>query len=106
MNHTNHTDMHAARPLHGQTRKERVRGENAIHRSHPQRARFRLEGITSSFDAERLERRLTRQVGVIGATVNPIAHCAYIAYDPALTSPSLLARQIEVSGFQVTGRQA
>ena len=104
MTHTNHTDMHAARPSHSHTRNERVRGENAIHRPHPQRARFRLEGIASSFDAARLERRLERQVGVIGATVNPIAHCAYVAYDPALTSPSLLARQIEVSGFQVTSR--
>lgn len=103
MTHTNHTDMHAAQPLHGHPRKERVLGEHA-HRPHPQRARFRLEGIASSFDAARLERRLERQVGVIGATVNPIAHCAYVAYDPALTSPSLLARQIEVSGFQVTNR--
>ena len=101
MSQTNHTDLQAGHPLPGQTRKDRVRGENAIHRSHPQRARFRLEGITSSFDAARLERRLERQVGVIGATVNPIAHCAYVAYDPTLTSPSLLTRQIEASGFQV-----
>lgn len=101
MSQTNHADMQADRSFPGQTRKDRVRGENATYRPHPQRARFRLEGISSSFDAARLERRLERQVGVIGATVNPIARCAYVAYDPALTSPSLLTRQIEVSGFQV-----
>jgi hypothetical protein len=101
MSQTNHTDMQTGRPLPAQTRKDRIRGENALYRPHPQRARFRLEGISSSFDAERLERRLERQVGVIGATVNPIARCAYVAYDPTLTSPSLLTRQIEVSGFQV-----
>lgn len=105
MNQSNHTDTHAApHPRPGKTRTDRVRGENVIRPAHPQRARFRLEGISSSFEAERLERRLERQVGVIGATVNPIARCAYVAYDPALTSPSLLARQIEVSGFQVTNR--
>jgi hypothetical protein len=102
MSQTNHTDMRAGHSLPGHTRTERVRGENGLHRSHPKRARFRVEGLSSSFEAERLERRLARQVGVIGATVNSIAHCAYIAYDPALTSPSLLVRQIEVSGFQVT----
>lgn len=103
MNQTDHTGMHATRPHPGLARSERSRGERS-HRTHPQRARFRLEGISSSFEAARLERRLERQVGVIGATVNPIAHCAYVAYDPALTSPSLLARQIEVSGFQVMNR--
>lgn len=101
MNQTDHTGTRAVHPHPGA-----ARGDRHHHRPHPQRARFRLEGIASSFDAERLERRLERQVGVIGATVNPIAHCAYVAYDPALTSPSLLARQIEVSGFQVTNRQA
>lgn len=101
MSQTNHTDMRAGHPHPGHTRTDRVRGENAYRRPHPQRARFRLEGLSSSFEAERLERRLERQVGVIGAAVNSITHCTYIAYDPALTSPSLLSKQIELCGFHV-----
>lgn len=102
MSATNSTDMLATRLHPGLGRSDPGRGEQTIHRARHQSARFRLEGLSSSFDAARLERRLERQVGVIGATVNPIVHCAYVAYDPALTSTTLLARQIEVFGFQVT----
>lgn len=69
-----------------------------------QRARFRLDGISSSFDAERLERRLARQMGVIGACVNPVTSYVDVAYDSTLTSPSLLARQMELSGYSVRSR--
>ena len=104
MSQTNPTDTHAGHPRLGQMRNDQVRGDNSVSGSQSRRARFRIEGIASSFDAERLERRLERQVGVVGATVNPIVHCAYIAYDASLTSPSLLVRQIELSGFQVMNR--
>lgn len=69
--------------------------------SRPQQARFRVDGISCARDAVQLEHRLMRQVGVVGASVNTITDFAYIAYDPALTSPTLLQRQIEVSGFGV-----
>ena len=100
MNHPDHAERHQTHPHAGPARSERATAEHA-HRARHQRARFRVEGLASSFDAARLEHRLERQVGVIGATVNSIAQCAYVAYDPALTSPSMLARQIEVSGFHV-----
>lgn len=84
--------------------RQRPRTDSPLGRPRFQHARFRLEGISSSFDAERLERRLTRQVGVTGASVNPVTNCAHVAYDPALTSPSLLARQMELSGYRVKAR--
>jgi hypothetical protein len=68
-------------------------------RSRPQQAQFRVDGIASASEAAHLEHRLIRQVGVIGVSVNTITDFAYIAYDPALTSPTVLQRQIEVSGF-------
>lgn len=80
------------------------RHESVQSRVRALRTRFHLEGISSSFDAERLERRLTRQIGVMGASVNPITNCAHVAYDPALTSPSLLAKQMELSGYRVRAR--
>jgi hypothetical protein len=97
----NHSDVQAGHPA---SRLHRPRHQGGHTRPRADRARFRLDGLSSSFEAERLERRLERQVGVIGAMVNPVTSCAYVAYDPALTSPSLLARQIEVSGFQITNR--
>jgi hypothetical protein len=63
-------------------------------------ARIRIEGLSGAFEAERLERRLDRLVGVVGTHVNPITDCVHVAYDPALTSPSMLARQIEFSGLR------
>lgn len=86
------------------SRSQRSRPERVPTRSRFQQARFRLDGISSSFDAERLERRLTRQVGVMGASVNAVTSCVDIAYDPAVTSPSLLARQMELSGYRVRTR--
>lgn len=97
----NHSDVQAGRPS---SRLHRPRHDSVHARKRTDRARFRLDGLASSFDAERLERRLERQVGVIGATVNAVTNCAHVAYDPALTSPALLVRQIEVSGFQVMNR--
>jgi hypothetical protein len=70
----------------------------------PERARIRVEGIGSAFDADRLERRLQRMVGVLGVNVNSITEYAAIAYDPGLTSPSMLVKQIEFSGFRATVR--
>ncbi len=83
---------------------QRSRPDRGPSRSRFQQVRFRLDGISSSFDAERLERRLTRQVGVMGASVNPVTNCVHVAYDPTLTSPSLLARQMELSGYGVRPR--
>jgi copper chaperone CopZ len=68
-------------------------------RSRPQQAQFRVDGVSCASEAAQLEHRLNRQVGVIGVSVNTITDFAYIAYDPALTSPTVLQRQIEVSGF-------
>jgi cation transport ATPase len=68
------------------------------------RARIQVEGIGCAFDAARLERRLRRLVGVLGVHVNPITDYAQIAYDPGLTSPSMLVKQIEFSGFRATLR--
>lgn len=67
-------------------------------------ARIRVDGLSGAFEAERLERRLDRLVGVVGAHVNPITDYAYVAYDPTLTSPSMLARQIEFSGYRANVR--
>ena len=47
---------------------------------------------------------LDRQVGVLGVHVNPVNDFAQIAYDPGLTSPSTLAKQIEFSGYRATVR--
>lgn len=63
-----------------------------------ERARFRIDGLSCAFDAARLEHRLGRQVGVVGVNVNPVTDRVDVAYDPALTSPSLLARQMEFTG--------
>lgn len=67
-------------------------------------ARIRVEGLGSAFDAARLERRLDRVVGVLGVHVNPITDHAAVAYDPSLTSPSMIVKQIEFSGFRATVR--
>lgn len=71
---------------------------------HPLNAKFRIDGMISAFDADRLEHRLARQVGVIGVSVSTISDMAYITFDPRLTSVSLLQRQIEVSGYGVRPR--
>jgi len=68
------------------------------------RARIQVEGLGNAFDAARLERRLGRVVGVLGVHVNPITDHAMIAYDPGLTSPSMLVKQIEFFGFRATLR--
>jgi hypothetical protein len=70
----------------------------------PVHARIRIEGIGSAFDADRLERRLQRMVGVLGVNVNSITEYAAIAYDPGLTSPSMLVKHIEFSGFRAIVR--
>jgi len=70
----------------------------------PRRAKFKVDGISCASDAARLEHRLSRQVGVIGVSVNTITDFAYIAYDPAVTSTTLLQRQIEFSGFRAIQR--
>lgn len=72
--------------------------------SAPRRAKFKLDGVSCASDAARLEHRLSRQVGVIGVSVNTITDLAYIAYDPAVTSTSILQRQIEFSGFRAVQR--
>jgi hypothetical protein len=46
-----------------------------------------------------LERRLDRLAGLVGGHANWINNYAHLAYIPALTFLSLLARQIEYSGF-------
>jgi hypothetical protein len=73
-------------------------------RSRPQQTRFRVDGLTCATDANRLEHRLARQAGVIGVCVNQINDYAYIAFDPTMTSPSLLQRQIEVFGYRAMQR--
>lgn len=72
--------------------------------STPRRVKFKVEGLSCASDAARLEHRLARQVGVIGVSVNTITDFAYIAYDPTMTSTSVLQRQIEFSGFSATQR--
>jgi cation transport ATPase len=67
-------------------------------------ARIRIDGLSGAFEAARLERRLDRLVGVVGAHVNSITDYAHVAYDPALTSPTMLVRQIEHSGFRANVR--
>lgn len=84
-----------ATDAYGGTRKPDV----MIQRSQPRQVRFKIDGISCAGDAARLEHRLSRQVGVIGVCVNPINDHAYIAYDPAATSSSMLLRQIEFSGY-------
>jgi hypothetical protein len=82
----------------GRPQLETRRSVGALTRSHIEQARFRIDGLSCAFDAARLEHRLGRQVGVVGVHVNPITDRVHVAYDPVLTSPSLLARQMEFSG--------
>lgn len=72
--------------------------------STPRRVKFKVDGLSCASDAARLEHRLLRQVGVIGVSVNTITDFAHIAYDPAMTSTSVLQRQIEFSGFTAIQR--
>lgn len=75
-----------------------------VRRAQPKQAKFQIDGISCASDAARLEHRLSRQMGVIGVSVNTINDFAYVAYDPTITSSTLLQRQIEFSGFSARER--
>ncbi len=47
-----------------------------------------------------IERELVAKFGVLRAYVNPATETAYVAYDPAETSPASLAQAIEKAGYR------
>lgn len=98
MSANHHSHQHIGYPATGQPRHDVRRPGIGSTRSRVEQARFRIDGLSCAFDAARLEHRLGRQVGVVGVHVNPITDRVYVAYDPGLTSPALLARQMEFTG--------
>jgi len=53
-------------------------------------------------EALRLERRLARTPGVLGATVNPGTDVASVRYDGFTTSPGRLRAAIAAAGFRTS----
>jgi len=65
---------------------------------------LRIDGLSCAADAGELEHRLSHDGGVIDFVVNPITEIAYVTFDLAVTSPSLLQRRIENAGYSAMER--
>lgn len=66
--------------------------------------RFDIDGLTCAAEATRLGLRLSRLSGILHVTVNPVNEVAYIAFDPAATSPEQIRERIVAEGFGATER--
>ncbi|MDX2145916.1 MAG: heavy metal translocating P-type ATPase [Planctomycetota bacterium] len=58
-----------------------------------------VEGMTCAACAARIERRLSRQAGVVEASVNYATHRASVRFDPATVSPDQLVQSIDDLGY-------
>jgi P-type Cu+ transporter len=59
-----------------------------------------VKGMTCAACSGAVERALAAEPGVTLATVNLLQHSAQVTYNPALTSPAVLANAIEDCGFE------
>ncbi|HEX6877181.1 MAG TPA: cation transporter, partial [Nocardioidaceae bacterium] len=62
-----------------------------------------VSGMLRASETSVVEARLSRQVGVLEATANPVAQTATVTYDPAVTSVAELTRFITDCGFHCAG---
>ncbi|CAG1008606.1 H+-transporting ATPase [Phycisphaerales bacterium] len=58
-----------------------------------------IEGMTCASCANRVERRLSREPGVVSANVNFATKVATVRYDPSGTGPAALARAVDDIGY-------
>ncbi len=65
-----------------------------------------VTGMTCASCVRRVERALSKQEGVAGASVNFAAERATVEYDPAATSPGELVGTIEGAGYGTDAREA
>ncbi|HYS12168.1 MAG TPA: heavy metal translocating P-type ATPase [Burkholderiaceae bacterium] len=70
------------------------------------RLQIPVQGMVCAACALLIERRLRREPGVTQALVDFGAARAYLAFDPALTSPARLERAIERAGYRAGARDA
>src|SRR5205807_8749650 len=66
---------------------------------HPHRCELLVEVMTCASCAMRIERVLSRQVGVSDARVNFATHRATVGYDPAVVDVSRLGAAVERLGY-------
>lgn len=58
-----------------------------------------IEGMTCASCANRIEKRLSKQPGVVSANVNYATKVATVKYDPGATRPAALAKAVEDIGY-------
>lgn len=74
--------------------------------AHAARLQVPIQGMVCAACALLIEHRLRRDAGVAQAMVDFGAQRAYVAYDPAVTSPARIERTIERAGYRAGTREA
>lgn len=64
------------------------------------RADLPIEGMSCASCARRIENSLTRQPGVVSASVNFATKVATVKYDPSATRPAMLAKAVDSIGYK------